>query len=243
MTRDEYLQALRENAHSFGDAVRVGSFDARVPSCPEWSLRQLATHLGRHYRWVRANLTRAPADGPQPMTDLESPPDDAGLADWVERGASELAIALENADLDAPCWTFGPSERGAFWCRRTAHESAMHRWDAERAVAEPAPIEANLAADGIGEFLSILKGFRGEQLARLDARSLHFHCTDVEGEWLVRLDADGMHVTPEHAKGDVAARAPASDVILMILGRIPVADVEVFGDVTVLDEFLTKSNF
>ncbi len=47
--------------------------------------------------------------------------------------------------------------------------------------------------------------------------------------------ADGFIVTREHAKGDVAARGPASDLLLLLYGRLDLDAVEVLGDAAVLE--------
>ena len=64
---------------------------------------------------------------------------------------------------------------------------------------------------------------------------MHLHCTDADGEWLLRFDPDGFTFTREHAKGDVAVRGPASDLMLYLVGRGPLDALEVHGDAGVLD--------
>jgi uncharacterized protein (TIGR03083 family) len=242
VTRDEYLAGLRADAAAFVAAVVGADLDATVPSCPEWKLRDLAGHLGTHYRWVRGNVGRSQEDGPQPRDALDGPPGDDALAAWVGEGAAALAATLEQTDPDAPCWTFFGPSRAGFWQRRTAHESGMHRWDAQNTVGDADPI-GPLAVDGIDEWLGLLGVIRGDALARSEPVTVHLHCTDAPGEWLLALGADGMTVTPEHAKGDAAVRATASDLLLLLLGRRSATDVEVFGDTAVLDGFLAQSSF
>ena len=58
-----------------------------------------------------------------------------------------------------------------------------------------------------------------------------------EGEWLVIAESDRFDVRREHAKGDVAARASASDLLLFLWGRIPPDRLEVFGDASLLDRW------
>ena len=243
MTRDEYLAGLRTNASAFVDAVDHADLDATVPSCPEWKLRDLAAHLGTHYRWVRGNLGRSQEAGPQPRDELDGPPADDAMARWVADGADALATTLEHTDLDAPCWTFCGPSRAGFWCRRTAHESAMHRWDAQNTNGNADPIDGALAVDGIDEWLALLGVIRRDALAREEPTTIHLHCTDGPGEWLLALDGDGMTVTAEHAKGDAAVRGSASDLLLLLLGRRSATDVEVFGDADVLRAFLDQSSF
>lgn len=51
------------------------------------------------------------------------------------------------------------------------------------------------------------------------------------------LHVDGTAVTVErtHGKGDVAVRGPASDLALLVLGRIPISRLEVFGDPSLVE--------
>jgi uncharacterized protein (TIGR03083 family) len=172
------------------------------------------------------------------------PPDDApageALVAWFRDGAHALVDVLASTDPATPVWTFGSDRTVAFWRRRRALESAVHRYDAQLAAGSPEPIEAQLAADGVDEFLGVFVPRWGKEVAA-GGETLHFHCTDVEGEWLVSRDDQGVRVTREHAKGDVAARGPASDLMLFVWGRVPASQLEVFGDATLLDRFRTAS--
>ena len=113
----------------------------------------------------------------------------------------------------------------------------MHRWDAQRAAGEPEPVERELAVDGIDEFFYLLPYWRGASTLPVSGESIHLHATDGEGEWLVRLGTDGLVVTREHAKGDVALRAPASHLLLFLWGREDASGAEVFGDAAILDRW------
>ena len=76
-----------------------------------------------------------------------------------------------------------------------------------------------------------------------EGETIHLHCTDGEGEWLVRLAPDGATVTREHAKGDVAARGTASDLLLLVWGRITPDAVDVFGDAALLARWQDRTRF
>jgi hypothetical protein len=122
-----------------------------------------------------------------------------------------------------------------------ALETAVHRWDVEGAVREPAAVPPDLAVDGVDEILEIQIP-RSIDLATLDAEgaTFHLHATDAEGEWLVHLAADGITFEHGHAKGDVALRGTASDLYLWCWNRVPVDDrFEVFGDAGLLDVWRT----
>jgi uncharacterized protein (TIGR03083 family) len=239
MDYGSYISALRSNGVAAAEAMRDIPMDTTVPSCPEWRLRDLAHHLGSHHRWVAGNLDQPP-DG-QAFKQREEPPADEALPDWLDAGAEHLASKLEATDPAKPCWTWVPYDQSAgFWGRRTTQETAMHRWDAQNAGAAADALEPELAADGVDEYLAILGAFRGR---RFPEGSIHLHTTDTAGEWLARLSPEGIDVTREHAKGDVAVRGPASDVLLVFMGRKPMDAVEVLGDAPLFDEFRKHASF
>ena len=80
--------------------------------------------------------------------------------------------------------------------------------------------------------------FRGRRFP--EAGSIHLHTTDTPGEWLVRLGPDGIHLTREHAKGDVAVRGPASDVLLVLMGRKTMDAADVLYGVTMQEAGISK---
>ena len=111
-----------------------------------------------------------------------------------------------------------------------AHENAIHRWDVENAVGEAAPIDGDLARDGVNEILDVAWRYQSRgPVTGYPSSTLHLHCTDGEGEWLLSSEDDRLVVAREHAKGDVAARGTASDLVLLVWGR-RLAGIEVFGD-------------
>lgn len=216
-----YVDHLEADLERFVAAVRRGPLDAPVRACPGWDLRQLTLHQGHIHRWSRLALLTA--ENPQVAAFVQ--PDPAAgadaLADWLAKGGARLAATMRTVDPVAPTWHPFLVERVAgVWPRRQAHEIAIHRWDAERAVATAAPIDPELASDGIDEFFEVThpRTMTREQ-APPPAGSLHVHCTDVPGEWLAWYDADGYHFTREHAKGDAALRGPADQVLLALYHR------------------------
>ena len=240
MDYGDYISALRSNGKAAAQVARDMPMETTVPSCPEWTLLDLAHHLGSHHRWVAGNLDQPP-DG-KAFKRREEPPADEAIPDWLEAGAEMLATKLAATDPAKPCWTWVPFDDSVgFWARRTAHETAMHRWDAQNADGEADAVEPELAADGVDEYLGILGAFQGRRFP--EAGSIHLHSTDTPGEWLVRLDAEGIQLTREHAKGDVAVRGPASDVLLVLMGRKTMVAVDVFGEAPLFERFRKHASF
>ena len=113
----------------------------------------------------------------------------------------------------------------------------MHRWDGQLASGVAEPIDRELAVDGIDEFFELIPFWRQASTLNGEGQSIHLHATDGDGEWLIRLAAGGVLVTQEHAKGDVAMRATASDLLLFLYGRRDRSTAEVFGDESLLDHW------
>jgi uncharacterized protein (TIGR03083 family) len=216
-------------------AIPASSLAADVRSCPEWTVERLVGHTGRVHRWAASFLALGGAMGePDPGP---RPPQGEAILPWYREALDGLVAELDRHDPSEPVDTFmGPSDV-AFWFRRQAHEIAVHRWDAEDAVTPggATPFDPALAADGIDEWLHLfVPRFlvdKGEGTpADLVGATLHVHCTDTEGEWLLTLTAAGCEVERAHAKGDAALRGPASDLLLAVWHRRPLAGIDVVGD-------------
>lgn len=241
LDQQRYVDHLEADLERFATAVRTGPLDASVAACPGWDLRQLTLHQGHIHRWSRLALLIA--ENPQVVEFVHPGPDATGdeLAEWLTKGGTRLAASLRAADPSAPTWHPFLVERvAAVWPRRQAHEIAIHRWDAEHSVGTAAPIDAELASDGIDEFFEVTHPrTMTRERATPPPGSLHVHCTDVAGEWLAWYDADGYHFTREHAKGDAALRGPAAQVLLALYHREHDADaLSPVGDPDVLAAWL-----
>jgi uncharacterized protein (TIGR03083 family) len=223
-----------------------------VPTCPDWTLRQLITHVGRAHRWATAIVATRAAEpiAFRDVPDGKLPDDPAERPGWLRDGAARLAEAVTAGS--GPVWThLGPGP-ASYWARRMAHETAVHRADGQCAVGTRPEIDPVIAADGIAEWLGFLPVVQSaEQPGRPapvpEGKVVHFHVTDegVDGEWLIRGVPGGVAVETGHGKGDVALRGPASAVLLVVLRRLAPDDpaVEVLGDRSLLDGWLAATPF
>lgn len=236
MDYPDYCAAIRREGHALAAAAGAAGIDASVPSCPDWQVSDLLGHVGRLHRWVAAIVESRGDDPPDHWSDAE-PPTPAERIPWFDAGVDIVADALLGADASTEAWSWTNDRTAGFWARRQANETAVHRWDAQLAAGSVEPIEHTLAVDGIDEFFGLLPYWRNESSVRGAGESIHLHCTDGAGEWLVRMGADAVVVTREHAKGDVAARGAASDLLLFLYGRAAPAAFEVFGDAALLDRW------
>lgn len=240
---DWYLDHLAADSERFAVVLETAAVDAPIAACPGWDILRLAEHIGHIHRWATfcVDHGRAPTADDPPIPAFE--PDRA--ADWLREGASRLADALRDLDPAGPTWHPFPVERvGAVWPRRMAHETAMHRWDVERAAGVDADLAAELASDGIDEYfeLAVPRLIAREQMAVPDG-SLHLHCTDVDGEWLVWSEDGDYRMIRAHQKGDAALRGPATPMLLRLWGRDGGRGDELspVGDERVLENWLALS--
>ncbi len=236
------IPAVQDTAQLRADSARITELigtdlDAAVPACPGWDVRDLAVHLGGVHRWARECIeTGAPPQRERSTDPLPDPPPEEadGLARWFGDGAIALANTIDAADPDAATWMPFPVEHRtvSVWTRRQTHETSLHRWDAESAVAAPRPIDPALASDGIDEYFSlVLPRLVDRDGLELPSSSLHVHCTDTEGEWTVEVLDGALAVDRAHRKGDAALRGSAEHLLLRLWGRpVPDGAVDVVGD-------------
>ncbi|MFD9500678.1 maleylpyruvate isomerase family mycothiol-dependent enzyme [Streptomyces sp. NPDC060035] len=254
LAHDRYCDEILFQTDGLRAAVKGADLTARVPTCPAWSLRDLVVHVGGAHRWagelVRNRATEEIPD--EQVPGAEGPGDDPGALDtWLAEGAAATVAALREAGPDTAVWTWAWEQRTAFWARRMAHETTVHRADAAlttRTVYEVAP---DLASDTIDEWLQIVAFAQAEgdpEAAELRGagRSLHLHATDVPGaEWLIEFSEKGFTWRRAHEKATVALRGPLTELMLAFNRRQKPDEggLEVLGDRGLLDFWLERSSF
>jgi uncharacterized protein (TIGR03083 family) len=220
---------------------------AGVPTCPGWTVAELAQHTGMMHRWA-TSIVATQAVGRIPLPEVASPwPGADGWAQWLVSGVAPLLTALRSAGPLTEVWSWGPGRTSGWWARRILHETTVHRVDAEFAlgVTDPA-VDPDAAADGIDEFLFNLPSARRpyKHLAALPTgASLHLHATDCEGEWVIRFTDSGISWERGHEKATTAIRGPVESLLLFTYGRLPAADtrLKVFGDESIPDLWQEKT--
>jgi uncharacterized protein (TIGR03083 family) len=233
MNHAEYVDAIRADGDALATAAASAGVGAAVPSCPLWTVADLLGHIGRIHRWVASGIVDRATNRDTHWSQAEPPP--AGdRVEWFAAGVPMLADALAEAGPDVELWSWTSDKTSGFWARRQAHETAMHRFDAQLAAGRTEPIAPLLAVDGIDELFDLIPFWPWADRVRGSGETLHFHCTDGDGEWLARLTDGPLVVTREHAKGDVAARGTASDLLLFLYGRAGTDRLDVFGDASLL---------
>ncbi|MGW0733478.1 maleylpyruvate isomerase family mycothiol-dependent enzyme [Streptomyces sp. NPDC002851] len=270
LDHDYFCGQIVEQTRLLRQHLAGADLTATVPTCPDWTLRELAVHVGGAHRWadtiVRTKATEyVPADQ-VPGSGGPDRDDPAALDTWLAEGAEQVAATLRETGPDLEIWTWGWDRSTGFWSRRMTHETLIHRADAALTTdGGDFTAEPHVAADSLDEWLQIVQHVqrmratkggefgKGTDALRADGKSLHLHATDtdavpgLDAEWTVVLSNDGVTWRRGHEKeyaGDAVLRGPLTDVLLTFYRRRPVDErVEVLGDRQLLDFWLENASF
>jgi uncharacterized protein (TIGR03083 family) len=236
----ELIRTLDGEGQLLARAAAEAGADAKVPTCPDWRVQDLLRHTGMVHRWATAFVaeghTSYHPDGGLPELD------GAELLAWFREGHRRLVDTLASAPSDVECWSFLPAPSPlAFWARRQAHETTVHRVDAESALdGTPSPIAVDFAVDGIEE---LLLGFhvRGKSRVRTDEpRVLRVRASDTGAVWTVRLSSEPpVSERGEGVDADCELAGTAAELYLALWNRGPFPTVT--GDASMAALWREKS--
>jgi uncharacterized protein (TIGR03083 family) len=241
----EHCDALEVEVSRFASLLDEADFAVRVPSCPEWSVADLVSHLGLIHRWSeRLVVTLAQERVPPSTMDLDLEPISAG---WLRHGGVALVETLRAADPDAVMWSWGRDHHVRFWSRRQLQETMMHRVDLELALGTAITVEEAVSCDAIDELLVNLESAAAfsPKVRELKGHGeiLTFRATNGPAAWTIRLTEEGFSFTEPTREANVALSGTALDVLLLLYRRaaLDAVDVEVSGDRRLMEFWLTHS--
>ncbi|MGW5615136.1 maleylpyruvate isomerase family mycothiol-dependent enzyme [Streptomyces sp. NPDC003877] len=261
LAHDRYCDEIAHQVGLLRSVVTSGAeLSGTVPTCPDWSLEDLARHLGGALRWVDMIVrTRASEEVPEDrVPDFAGPQvrgDAVALDAWLAESGERVVAALREAGPDTAMWSWAENLTSGFWARRVTHEITVHRADAALAAGLPYAVAPEVAADAIDEWLQIVEYVQrtapedvvGE--LRGPGRSIHLHATDtgpgLDAEWLIELTEDGVSWRRGHEKATAALRGPLTSVLLAFYRRLPLdaPELEVLGDRELLEFWLERATF
>ncbi|TDC18690.1 maleylpyruvate isomerase family mycothiol-dependent enzyme [Actinomadura bangladeshensis] len=243
-------EGLREHARGLADAASGADALTRVPTCPDWTLRELVGHVGQAHRWATHLVRTGGTDvlDELPRTPPDSPADWSG---WLLDGADELIEAFEanpDGSVEHPLLGTWPT---AMWVRRMANETAVHHADAALATGTPFAVAPDLAGDAITEFLGLLTAVTAAaykpELAELrgngETLCLRPAEASLEG-WLITRTPEGPVWEHGVRDADMTVDGPVRDLLLVFARRLAPADapgVKVTGDASLLDHWLART--
>jgi uncharacterized protein (TIGR03083 family) len=236
----ELVTALRREGEGILAAAGMG-LDADVPTCEEWNVAALVEHMSRLYSRIGYLVSNRITQRPESVPDLP-----AGEPLEVLSGLlDELVIALTECEADTPVWTwvFDGVGVAAFWARRMAHESSVHRYDAQAAHGVEQPIDAELAGDGLDELIdTIAPRIYGRDEVSGPTGTVALQSSD-DGLWCLDLEPAGIRRLDVLSDPTVTVSGTSSALLLASYSRLPWTSLEVTGDADLLTRWTTAMAF
>jgi uncharacterized protein (TIGR03083 family) len=248
----ELLSLIDERSTAFLAAVASApSLDVPVPTCPGWTLFDLAQHVGMGWRKAAAIVAAGPADTP-PATSAwddgaNAPREREALQAWLTESVEQLANTLRGAGPDRGCWTWwgdsqSPQTSGGV-ARHQVQEVAVHTYDAQLTLGAPHPLPQEVALDGVEEFLFTCCST--DVAWPHEPAAVDYHATEGPS-WRLRLSRDGARVarlrTPAAGEdpdtADASALDTANDLVLVFYGRMPLDSLKLDGDRRIFEQLI-----
>jgi uncharacterized protein (TIGR03083 family) len=232
MERSRFLRCLADDEARLRE-VAARDLRADVPSCPGWTVTDLLRHVGEVYlhkvECIRTGVR--PAHWPPHSLEKEDP------LPLLDRAYAALVEQL-GRDPSAPAFSwYEPDQTVGFWVRRMAHETVIHRVDAELALRTALePIPDDLAVDGIDEVLHHFLAYDtrgapeafGRALSESDGRAVLVAAGDAR--WSVTPTREGVVVTPADGPAAGSVTGDPQEVLLWLWGRAGGGAVQLAGD-------------
>ena len=219
-----YVERLRADGGRLVEAAS-GRLSAGVSSCPGWTVRDLVRHVAEVYEHKIACTALGQASDPWPP----EWPANRDPIEWFVDAHERLLEMFGRSEPSTPSATWWPPDQTVgFWARRMAHETAVHRIDAELAAGTTTPIDADLATDGVDEILGVM--LAGDWSDDPDEAATGQRVAIATGgrTWLVGLERQAVTVAEGDGMHEATLEGDPSDVVLWLWGRAP-------------DEWVTRS--
>ena len=235
MDDSRYLACLAADYGDLRDAATAVELTVPVPTCAGWTMDDLVFHVAEVYLHKVAVMRTGewPAQWPPPG------PQDEPRLPLLGRAYGELIaeFAARKPTDATPTW-YDPDQTVAFWIRRMAQETVVHRIDAELAAGLPVtPVPDDLATDGVDEVLKRFLGYDAENLDQLEgghlARDGQDTITVLAGQtaWTVRPSEQEVLVDDGAGDGSrVVIQAAPEPMLRWLWGRAGDDAVHITGD-------------
>jgi len=234
LTPGRYAAELEAETARLAAAAAQRPTDGKIETCPEWTVRDLVTHVGTGHR-LAAGIIEERRDHPAEYHLVHAPDEPDAWPAWRTGGARRLNAAVDDLGFDGTVWTWQPKfQTAGFWQRRMLHDLIVHRFDADP-TGDLAP---DLAADGIADLLLALgyfPRFSG------DGESLLFTATDTGQSWQVTLTTNGLTWHTKAQKSDAEVKAPVRDLLLILNRRREPTEIE--GDQALWRRWQAEAKF
>lgn len=236
LSHSDFLAHLDADSHLLAAAAAQG-LEPNVPGCPGWTVRDLVAHIGEVVGQKADIVEGGYVDTWPPRREA---PQDVALVDWYRSEADRLYRVLSAADPTAPAKSWADEQTVAFWIRRMAHETLVHRVDAEQAHGYESEVDPDLATDGVAELFDVfITGYPewGDHVPSAAVVQIETGSRSWTGRFgrFTGTKGDRDYDLPtlileQGTKPGAVISGEPDRVLLWMWGRAPLSDVEVSGD-------------
>ncbi|MEO6501485.1 MAG: maleylpyruvate isomerase family mycothiol-dependent enzyme [Jatrophihabitantaceae bacterium] len=228
---------LRDSARqpALRDSARQPALRAPVPSCPGWDVARLLGHVTKVHHWANSIL-----HGGQPDAFEFSLPGDGELFEVYDAGLAGVLSRLRAVSDSAVVWTMTPARSARlFWARRLAHETAIHRVDAELAAGfGVGSFGTEFAVDGVDELLTGSAAARFDRSALPGNRTISLTPLDSNASWTLSVGPELLSCQPAAVDdADLSVLGLAGDLYRWVWNRAGDDDVALRGDLSLADRW------
>ena len=227
-----YVDEIEEEAERLVDLAAAG-LQTSVRTCPGWTVEDLVLHVAGIYRRNAAQIV-----APDPLVRVEvTPPHGLQPIAYLEASQMALVDALRERQPEDPCWNFtNDNETLAFVARRIAHESAIHRVDAELTRGLAHAIDPELAADGLDERIDLLLRRAVTPVAAHPlGGSICIVCSDMPTSWVIDAARGAVKIRAGRGPANAAVVGTASDIFCFSWNRPTIRPLQVTGDRSIIE--------
>jgi hypothetical protein len=236
---DRLLEVLRAEGELLASSALGTDPHLPVRYAEGMTLGETVRHVGSVYRMVVAWLR----SGDQPTRWQRAPIPGQSIVEYLRAGHREILAELSAHDPAdaAPSW-WPLDQTYGFWYRRLAHETTVHRYDAQTAAATLTVTgriaDEEVAFDGIDEILSLWFTHRLGVLGVTNSWTGRVAVVAGRRRWITRIAASGTASWP--AEGDEAVDATVSSdpagMYLWLWGRRSMGTATPEGDPAGIDQ-------
>jgi uncharacterized protein (TIGR03083 family) len=222
MILSDFIAEIERASKSMRAIYSESVAENRVPSCPDWNLKEIMLHLADvQAHWAKTILN---PDAAEEMDFINQTPD-RDINEWCESKTQELIDAINSVSPDKPCATWWTSPKTAeAIARHQAQEACVHAWDAHLAIGKDIPLPRAVALDGIAEWINV-----------------HDEWTQAKDFTIIFAPTDSSETITWNRGGEtVTLSATSSDLALFINGRRPIDELTLTGDKSAIGPFLTE---
>ena len=227
LSREQYLIHLSADYQLLASAIPETPVD--VPSCPGWSTNDLAKHMAHVY--LGQAFVVETGKQAEHKEHLAPYPRTENYLEFMSWGFTAITKALDVNRDERPTWSWHHMDNSVdFWFRRMAHETVIHRIDAEQAAGQVSTIDQDLALDGVDEvldFLPLLGSWPEAPNVAFGIVSISAHTSTSQKHWTLDFTSEKASVTAANqadpkARLSISGDAEAMDLYLW--GRIDSSD-------------------